>query len=104
MMEYVHIWEKWVHEKRVLTARYEDLLTNYSEESSRLTEYLKLDGSRPEVQNVIETYRPGANDEQQGLHFFKGKIGRFRDAYTDAQKEILGNKLADYLPRMGYEA
>jgi len=104
MMEYVRIWEKWIREKNVLVARYEDLLTNYSEESARLTQYLKLDGSRPEVQAVIETYRPGANDDQQGLHFFKGKIGRFRDVYSAAQKEILTKKLADYLPRMGYEA
>lgn len=104
MMEYVRIWEKWTQENKVLTARYEDLLTNYSEESARLTGYLHLDGSRPEVQKVIETYRPGANDGQQGLHFFKGKIGRFRDAYNADQQEILRNKLGDYLSRMGYEA
>jgi hypothetical protein len=104
MMEYVRIWEKWINEKNVLVARYEDLLMNYSVESTRLTEYLKLNGSSPEVQKVIETYRPGVNDEQQGLHFFKGKIGRFRDAYDESQKQILANKLAGYLPRMGYEA
>ncbi len=103
MMEYVRIWEEWVKEKNVLVARYEDLLVNYSEESVRLTEYLKLDGSSSEVRKVIEAYRPGANDEQQGLHFFKGKIGRFRDAYTEGQKEILAGKLSAYLPRMGYE-
>jgi hypothetical protein len=104
MMEYVRIWEKWMNEKNVLVARYEDLLMNYSEESARLTGYLKLNGSSPEVQKVIETYRPGANDEQQGLHFFKGKIGRFRDAYDESQKQILEKKLAVYLSRMGYEA
>jgi Sulfotransferase domain len=104
MMEYVHIWEKWIDEKNVLVARYEDLLTNYSEESAKLVNYLKLDGSRPEVQKVIETYRPGANDDQQGLHFFKGKIGRFREVYTENQKEIMAAKLADFLPRMGYKA
>jgi hypothetical protein len=104
MMEYVHIWEKWIEEKNVLVARYEDLLVNYSEESARLVKYLKLDGGRREVQEVIEAYRPGANDEQQGLHFFKGKIGRFRDVYSESQKQILVNKLADHLPRMGYEA
>lgn len=103
MMEYVRIWEKWINEKNVLLARYEDLLINYAEESVRLTEYLKLDMSRPEVQKVIETYRPGVNEGQQGLHFFKGKIGRFRDFYDEGQKQILTNKLASYLPRMGYE-
>jgi hypothetical protein len=85
MMQYVRIWEKWMKEKNVLTARYEDLLTNYDEESARLVDYLKLDGSRSEVRAVIDQYRPGANDSQQGLHFYKGKIGRFRESYTESQ-------------------
>ena len=92
-MEYVHIWEKWMKEKNVLIARYEDLLTNYDTESAKLVEYLKLDGSRPEVQAVIEKYRPGAAEGQQGLHFYKGKIGRFRESYNEEQKSVLKEKL-----------
>ncbi len=103
MMEYVHIWEKWMNEKNVLIARYEDLLTNYDVESSKLVNYLKLDANKPEVRAVIEQYRPGANDGQQGLHFYKGKIGRFRDAYTSEQQAVLLQKLGGYLERMGYE-
>ena len=104
MMEYVRIWEKWMNEKLALVARYEDLLTNYDAESSRLVDYLRLDGSRPEVRAVIERYRPGANDGQQGLHFYKGRIGRFRESYTAEQQVVLNNHLSSYLPRMGYEA
>ncbi len=104
MMEYARIWEKWMDEKNVLIARYEDLLTNYDVESAKLVEYLKLDAASPEVQKVIAQYRPGVSDGQQGLHFYKGKIGRFRDSYTQEQQEILRQKLASYLPRMGYEA
>ena len=103
MMEYVHIWEKWMKEKNVLIARYEDLLTNYEVESAKLVDYLKLDANKPEVRAVIEQYRPGANDGQQGLHFYKGKIGRFRDAYTSEQQNVLLEKLSPYLERMNYE-
>ncbi len=103
MMEYVRIWEKWMNEKNVLVARYEDLLANYEIESAKLVEYLKLDGNKPEVRAVVEQYRPGANDGQQGLHFYKGKIGRYRDAYTNDQKRILLMKLVGYLERMGYD-
>lgn len=103
ILEYVHIWERWMGEKNVLIARYEDLLTNYDVESAKLVNYLKLDSTKPEVRAVIERYRPGANDSQQGLHFYKGKIGRFRESYTDGQKAILTEKLGRYLERMGYE-
>jgi len=103
IMEYVRIWEKWMKEKNVLIARYEDLLTNYDEEVRRLVGFLKLDGSRPGVQKVIEAYRPGAADGQQGLHFYKGKIGRFRESYSAEEQKVLSEKLGASLKRMRYE-
>jgi hypothetical protein len=103
IMEYVHIWDKWIKEKNVLIARYEDLLTNYDSEVDRLAKFLQLNPSNPEVHKVIESYRPGAAEGQQGLHFYKGKIGRFREAYSVEQQAILREKLTSYLTRMGYE-
>ena len=111
ILDYVRIWEKWTKEKDVLIARYEDLLTNYDEEVGRLVQFLKLNGSSLEaraelsrsVQKVIDSYRPGAAEGQQGLHFYKGKIGRFREAYSAAEQTVLNEKLAPYLKQMGYE-
>jgi len=103
MMDYVRIWEGWMNEKNVLIARYEDLLTDYDNEAKRLVEFLKLDGSRPEVQKVTDHYRPGASDEQQGLHFFKGRIGRFRESYSAEQQAVMKDKLGGYLSKMRYE-
>ena len=103
IMEYVHIWEKWTKEKNVLIARYEDLLTNYDNEVSQLVGFLKLNESNPEVEKVIEGYRSGVADGQQGLHFYKGKIGRFRESYTAEEQMLLRLRLSPYLARMGYE-
>jgi aryl sulfotransferase len=103
ILEYVHIWEKWTKEKNVLIARYEDLLTDYDTEVTKLVGFLKLNGSQPDVQKVTESYRPGAAEGQQGLHFYKGKIGRFRESYTVEEQSILLEKLGPYLLRMGYE-
>lgn len=103
ILEYIFIWEKWTKEKNVLIARYEDLLTNFDEEFGRLVKFLNLDRSNLQVQEIGEKYRPGANDGQQGLHFFKGKIGRFRESYTTEQKQVLAEKLGRYLIQMGYE-
>ena len=102
IMDYVHIWEKWMKEREVLIARYEDLLTNYDQEAPRLIGFLKLNGSRAEVQNVIDGYRPGAAEGQQGLHFYKGRIGRFRESYSVEEQAVLKEKLGPYLERMGY--
>jgi hypothetical protein len=103
MMDYVLIWEKWMKEKNVLVARYEDLLTNYEVESAKLVDYLKVNRTSPGVQAVLEKYRPQAAEGQQGLHFFKGRIGRFRESYNEEQKSLLKEKLGVYLARMGYD-
>ncbi len=103
ILEYVRIWEKWMVEKDVLIARYEDLLTDYDREVARLVGFLKLNGDRPEVRKAIDSYRPGAAGGQQGLHFYKGKIGRFRESYNAEEQAILKEKLGTYLQRMGYE-
>ena len=103
IMDYVRIWDRWTKEKNVLIARYEDLLTDYDKETTRLVKFLQLNGSSPEVQKVTESYRPGAADGQQGLHFYKGKIGRFRESYSAEEQAILNEKLGPYLVRMGYD-
>src|ERR1043165_3002705 len=72
--EYIHIWEKWMNEKNVLIARYEDLLTAYDQEVARLVRFLKLNENDAEVQQVIDGYRPGTAEGQQGRHFFTGRI------------------------------
>ena len=103
MEDYVRIWEKWQVEKNVLIVRYEDLLQDYEAESARLVGFLELDGSKPEVREVIDGYRPGQAEGQQGLHFYKGKIGRFREVYSAEQQSVLADHFGTDLEKMGYE-
>jgi hypothetical protein len=103
IMDYVTIWKKWANEQNVLISRYEDLLTDYDNEVARLVRFLKLNGSKPEARKVIAGYRPAAAEGQQGLHFYKGKIGRFRQSYSVEEQRILRDKIGVYLPQMGYE-
>ncbi|MFN8401999.1 MAG: sulfotransferase domain-containing protein [Anaerolineales bacterium] len=103
IMDYVRIWEKWTKEKNVLIARYEDLLTNYDSEATQLVEFLRLRANQLDVEKVIEAFRPEKGEGQQGLHFFKGKIGRFRESYSAEQQAVLKEKMGAYLLKMGYE-
>ena len=103
MMGYIRIYEKWTNEKNVLIARYEDLLRDYDNETTRLMKFLGLDRNRSDVQPVIEAYRPGSAEGQQGLHFYKGKVGRFRESYSAQEQAMLADKLGPYLRRMRYE-
>ncbi len=102
--DYVRIWGAWICERDVLISRYEDLLTNYEVESARVVKYLGLDAGNPEVQKVVESYSPGNAEGQQGTHFFKGRIGRFRESYSPEQQQVMLARLEPYLSRMGYGA
>jgi hypothetical protein len=104
MSDYVEIWQAWMQEKHIHTLRYEDLLQNYDAETARLLGYLNLAADNPAYKLVIEKYRPGkAEAGQQGLHFFKGKIGRFREMYTNAEQAQMHARFGDSLQKMGYE-
>lgn len=103
MEDYLRIWNKWQREKDVLIARYEDLLRHYDDEVSRLIAFLGLESEEPAIREVIEQYRPVQARSRQGLHFFKGKIGRFRDVYSTQEQDMLSDRFGPYLRTMGYE-
>ena len=102
IMVYVQIWEKWMREPKALISRYEDLLSNYETEVGRLLQHLELDRSHPEVKAVISRYRPEQAEGRQGTHFFKGRIGRFREAFSEPEQSLLAQRLGPALARMGY--
>ena len=104
MTDYVVIWRAWMKEKNTLTTRYEDLLTDYDAEMQKLLEYLNLDANEDKYQKVIEEYRPGkAEAGQEGLHFFKGKIGRYKEAYTNAEQAQIRERFGFSIQEMDYE-
>lgn len=105
MRQYVRIAEQWLAEPHVLTTRYEDLLTQYEKEARRLVEFLHLDWDHPSVQSVLQRYHPDRDvSGQAGLHFYKGKIGRFREAYSAEQQARLLEAFGDFLKRTRYES
>lgn len=104
MLKYCEIWESWISRKSVLTAKYEDLLQNYDLEAGRLVEFLRLKKKNALISAVVEKYRPGhAQENRDGLHFFKGQIGRFRERFTQEEQKKMAEKFGHYLDKMGYE-
>lgn len=103
MQAYVRISEAWLACSQALPVRYEDLLLDYEKEAARLATFLGLDRERSNLSRVIDRYRPErGRSGQQGLHLVKGKIGRFRDAFTDHEKAKFLDVFGDYLIREHY--
>jgi hypothetical protein len=104
MLKYLRIWEGWMACSQVLHTRFESLKDDYDNEARRLVAFLGLDVQDEAVQAVLERYRPEARRAQQkGIHFNKGKTGRFREKLSLEQQQALAEKFGPYLSRMGYE-
>ena len=104
MRHYVAISEAWLALPQVLATRYEDLLTHYDAEANRLAVHLGVDTTLPSVREVLERYRPrrASRSGRKGLHFRKGKTGRFREVFTPRQQEACLGFFRPYLERQGY--
>lgn len=103
MLDYVRISEAWLACSQALHARYETLLGDYDAESQRLVAFLGLENRVPDQMSIIEKYRPEKTQtDQKGLHFSKGRIGRFRQKMTPDEQLILYQAFSAYLERMGY--
>lgn len=103
MCKYVKISESWLACEQSLNMQYEDLLSNYDAEITRLLEFFGLDPENPVLLPIIAQYRPDqGSSEKKGTHFVKGKIGRYREKFTPEQQQLCLEAFGDYLERMGY--
>jgi hypothetical protein len=103
MRPYVDISLAWLACPQVLPVRYETMLTDYAGEIDRLLAFLGLEAHQALIGEVVERYRPGkSSPDQPGLHFSKGKIGRFRQALDAEQQDRCLELFGNYLEQVGY--
>jgi len=104
MIDYIHIWEKWMQCQQAFQCKYEDLLTSYESQIYQMLLFLKMNPDKESILEIVDRFRPGGKDSaQKGLHFHKGKIGRFRQALTDDQVASLNQTFGPHIERMGYQ-
>jgi hypothetical protein len=103
MADYCRDWEAWMRLADPYTFRYEDLLRDYEGQAAHLLDFLSLDPDTPGVREAIEKNRPKTAASRDGVHFSKGRVGRFREVFTPKQLKLCEERFAPYLERMGYE-
>ncbi|MCK4489933.1 MAG: sulfotransferase domain-containing protein [Anaerolineales bacterium] len=100
---YVKIARGWLSSKHTLAVKYEDFKSNYDHEVSKLITFLEIDQTENKIKEVVDSYRPEQKGQnRQGLHFVKGKVGRYKDSFTDSQLEQCDRLFGDFLQEYGY--
>jgi hypothetical protein len=98
MSFYVQVASGWLSSKKTLIVKYENFKLNYEDEVVRLGEHLNLDLSDPRMKGILDSYRPDQTPQKkQGLHFVKGKVGRYQEFLTKDQIERCNLLFGDFL-------
>lgn len=103
MYEYMKEWEKWMKISDPYIFRYEDLLSDFDSQVIRLCAFLNINPEAPKIKEAIDLNRPKDAAKKEGVHFSKGKIGRFREVLTPDQITLCNQLFPKYLDKMGYE-
>lgn len=101
----IDAYRAWSSVPGALMVSYEDLRTDPQREIHRLAQHLGIALEDDEVVRLLEAHAPGQGsaDWQDGLHFNRGEVGRFREAMTEAQLAHANRVLGPLLAEMGYE-
>ncbi len=101
---YVKLAAGWLSSPYTLKVKYEDLKGDYDHEVERLSAFLGIDHRDERILEVFAQYRPGKpSQEQKGLHFVKGKVGRHQEVFSAQQLEKCNRLFGDFLKTQGYE-
>ena len=105
--EWLQTWEQWTRLENVLVTRYEDLLADPLNEAKRLSRFLSLGLGAEDLVRIVEAYQMDGAPEKdshlsQGLHFHKGRIGRFREVLTGEELALCNEQFGSRLRNMGY--
>ena len=96
----------WMNCEHALLTKYEDLRDNPTKQLLRLVDFLSIDVTDAQIENIIRRYQPKQvkkdDDLQSKLHFNRGKAARYEQDMSPELLERCNEEFAPYLKRMGY--
>jgi len=97
---YINIARGWISSSQTFSIKYEDLFYNFDGIILDLIDFLNINIDSKNAINLIAHLKPGMNIEKRKFtHFKKGKIGRYKEHFSEDQinecDRLFGDFLAD---------
>jgi hypothetical protein len=94
----------WLERSEVLVLRYEDFIRDRSQALERVLDHAVDRGFRPSIgrQAALQTLN-GSIDPARSPTFRSGKIGAWRQSFTDEHNELFARVAGDLINGLGYE-
>lgn len=90
------------HDLKVKMIRYEDLHADTEGVRKSLFEFLEVDPKR--AAKLHGVLKPGFEEERPNAFFRKGKVGDWKNYFTDETKQLFKEVAGEELIRQGYES
>ena len=90
------------HDLKVKVIRYEDLHADTEGVRKSLFEFLEVDPKR--AAKLHGVLKPGFEEERPNAFFRKGKVGDWKNYFTDETKQLFKEVAGEELIRQGYES
>ena len=85
---------------------YEDLIANTTQELKKLYQFLEIDIDEKKLNNIVEKYSfENIPQEKKGKGKFRSfaSPGKWKENFSNDEKEVMNNILKDTLQKMGYD-
>jgi hypothetical protein len=102
METYMIAWKEWINLEGTLVIRYEDMLENFEIIIKQIVDYLGLNIPEEMLVDIKNNYLPRKKSEHERTHFVHGKTNRFRENFSEAERNYLLEHYSDYLKKMRY--
>lgn len=102
METYMNVWREWTNLDETLVIRYEDMLENIETTIKQIVEYLSLNIPEEKLEEIKINYLPRKKPEHERTHFVHGKANRFRENFSEVERDYLLENYLVYLDEMDY--
>lgn len=101
---YIEFADEWLRADDTFSVKYETLLSDFDLVVPKLVEFLDIDLDADHALTLVDHFKAGQNVTSKKLtHFMKGKVGRYKEHFSDKQIGLCNDRFGPFLAEQGYQ-
>ncbi len=102
--QWCEIAESYLDIPAALKVKYEELVADNLFIYKKVTEFLNIRKQDSELKDILSRFQPGNIAFKSNIKFNKGKVGRYREYFSEEEQEEMNQTLKAFLNKWGYKS